>query len=649
MKFYVTTPIYYVNAEPTVGSAYSTIAADVLARYHRLRGEDVLFATGTDENAQKNVRAAEERGLDPMAFVGEMAEQFRREWLGLNIEFDDFVRTTEERHHRAVQAFFEALYKSGDLYLGKYEGWYCVSDETFFREEELIDGNCPNPECGKKVEWIAEPVYFFRFSKYGDRLLEYIESNPGFLLPEFRKNEVVNFIRGGLRDSCVTRHSSWGVPMPSSIPDSDGMVVYVWTDALVNYLTCAGYPDDRERFERYWPADVHIMAKDIFTRFHATLWPAMLMAAGLPLPKRVVAHGWWTVGGEKISKSGGGVVPRPGPVLDMVMAETGCTRERALDALRYYMLREVPFGQDGEFSGEGLLGRYADDLANDLGNLLHRVLPMIARYRKGRIPKTSVPDPDLHRAARDAASGWERAAKTLDFRSGLEAIWSFLAAGNRFIDRKAPWALAKSGDEEALDRVLYSAVEAIRIAALLVAPVMPSTADEIESQLGFRDWQRSWAQAHEWGLVPAGQQIGRPTPLFPRQDQGGNAAAKVAASPDTSRSKEMPVISIKEFQKIDLRVGEVIGAEAVSGADKLLKLTVSIGDEQRTMVAGIATAYEPGDLVGKKVVVVANLEPATIRGVRSEGMILAGWVEGDEKSIAMVTPDRDLPNGARVT
>ncbi|UCC68252.1 MAG: methionine--tRNA ligase [Armatimonadota bacterium] len=649
MKFYVTTPIYYVNDVPTVGHAYTTIACDVVARYYRLRGDDVLFTTGTDENALKVVRAAEARGLEPKPFVSQMADDFRREWLGLNIAYDDFIRTTEDRHRRAVQAFFEKLHASGDLYLDKYEGWYCVSDETFFREEELVEGRCPNPECGRKAEWIEEPAYFFRFSNYSDRLLEYIEDNPGFLLPEFRKNEVVNFIRGGLRDACVSRQSSWGIPLPASIPESEGHVIYVWADALINYLTCAGYPDDIARFEQYWPADVHIMAKDIFVRFHATLWPAMLMAAELPLPRCIVAHGWWTQAGEKISKSRGGAIPRPGPVLDAVIAETRCSREAAVDALRYHMLREVPFGLDGEFSVEALLGRYADDLANDLGNLLHRVLPMIARYREGRVPSSCPPDPDLHPAAQSAAAAWETAVETLDFRSGLAAIWSFLRAANRFIDQQAPWALAKSGDQQALDRVLYSAAEAIRIAAVLVAPVMPNTADEIEAQLGLRGWRRSWDQAHEWGLVPAGQQIGRPTPLFPRQDQGGKAAAKAAGSPNTTRSREMPVISIKEFQKIDLRVGEVIGAEAVPGADKLLKLTVDIGDEQRTMVAGVALSYRPEDLVGKKVVVVTNLEPATIRGVRSEGMILAGWVQCDDKSIAIVTHDRSLPKGARVT
>jgi len=645
VRFYVTTPIYYLNDVPTVGHSYTTIAADVLARYHRLRGDDVLFVTGTDENGLKVARAAAEEGLAPQVYVDQMAEHYRAVWRELNISYDDFIQTTEPRHRRAVQAFFDAVYRAGDLYLGKYEGWYCVSDETYFAESDLVDGRCPNAECGKKVEWVSEPSYFFRLSGYAQRLLEYIEGHPGFLLPEFRKNEVVNFIRGGLRDVCISRRSDWGIPLPDSLPDSEGMVVYVWADALVNYLTCAGYPDDAARFETYWPADVHVMAKDIFVRFHATLWPALLMSVGLPLPRRAVAHGYWTLGGQKISKSRGEAMPRPGPVLDTIAAETGCDRARAVDALRYYMLREVPFGQDGEFSGEGLLRRYGNDLANDLGNLLNRVLPMVARYRAGRLPPACPPDPELASAAEAAAAGWEQAVQTLDFSAGLRAIWSFLAAANRFVDQQAPWSLAKRGDEAALDRVLYSSAEAIRMASVLVSPVMPDTADAIEKQLGLRDWRRRWEQASQWGLLPAGQQIGQASPLFPQAQ-----ARKREPTPQAEESAvEKETISIKEFQRLDLRVGEIQSAKAVAGADKLLKLSVDLGGEVRTMVAGVALSYRPEDLVGKKVVVVANLEPATIRGVRSEGMLLAGWVKEDDRSIALVVPERPLPTGAKVT
>jgi len=654
VKYYITTPIYYVNNVATVGTAYTTIVCDVLARYHRLRGDDVLFTTGTDEHAERVLRLAREAGVDPKAYADPIAAQFVEDWRRLNISYDDFIRTTEPRQHRAVQAFFEAIYRNGDLYRGSYEGWYCVPDETFFAESELVNGRCPNPECGRPVEWVSEPAYFFRFSRYGERLLRHIEENPDWLVPDFRKNEVVSFIRGGLRDVCVTRQSTWGIPLPPSIPDSEGLVVYVWADALVNYLTCAGYPDDAEKFQRYWPADLHMMAKDIFTRFHATLWPAMLMSAGLPVPRQMAAHGYWTVAGEKISKSRSAKPPRPQPVLEEVVAATGCTVDRACDALRYYELREMTFGQDGDFSTEGLLRRYSDDLANDLGNLMHRVLPMIGRYRGGRVPAAQPPDPQLQAAARAAVEGWERGVERFDFRGGLEAIWSFLGAANRFVDQQAPWALAKAGAEAELDRVLYSAAEAIRIAALLVSPVMPSAADEMERQLGLRDWKRTWSQASQWGLLPGGTKTQQAAPLFPKAEvaaerPAGTKAERARGSATAADTGGRTMVSIKDFQRIDLRVGEVIAAEPVEGADKLLKLTVDIGDEQRTMVAGIALSYRAAELVGKKVVVVANLEPATIRGVRSEGMILAGWVKGDDRSITLISPERALPNGAKVT
>ena len=648
MKFYVTTPIYYVNAVATVGTAYSTIACDTLARYHRLRGDDVLFTTGTDEHAVRVLRLAQEAGVDPKAYADPIAAQFVEDWRRLNISYDDFIRTTEPRQHRAVQRFFETIYRNGDLYLGSYEGWYCVPDETFFAETDLADGRCPNPECGRPLEWVSEPAYFFRFSSYGERLLAQIEANPQWLVPDFRRNEVVSFIRGGLRDVCVTRRSTWGIPVPASIPDADGLVVYVWADALVNYLTCAGYPDDPEKFARVWPADLHMMAKDIFTRFHATMWPAMLMSAGLPLPRQMAAHGYWTVSGEKISKSRSAQPPRPQAVLERVMAETGCTQERAVDALRYYELREMTFGQDGDFSVEGLLRRYADDLGNDLGNLLHRVLSMIARYRQGRMPAACSPDPDLFPAARSATAEWESRLDALDFRGALEAVWEFLAVANRYVDHQAPWTLAKAGDDAALDRVLYSAAEAIRIAACLVSPVIPDTADEIERQLGLVGWRRKWEQASQWGLLPAGQAIGQARQLFPWVER-----LKQTITVTTELGQEVLVekqlVSINDFKKIELRVGEVVSAEPVPGADKLLKLTVDIGGEQRTMVAGVALVYRPEELVGRQVVVVANLEPATIRGVRSEGMILAAWVKGDDKSISIVSPDRRLPNGATVS
>lgn len=655
MKYYVTTPIYYVNNIATVGTAYSTIACDVLARYHRMRGDEVLFTTGTDEHAVRVLRLAEEAGKTPQEWIDPIVAQFREDWRLLNISYDDFIRTTEPRQYRAVQRFFETIYEHGDLYLGSYEGWYCVPDETFFAESELVEGRCPNPECGRPVEWVSEPAYFFRLSKYQDQLLAYIEQHPGFLLPEFRKNEVLSFIRGGLRDVCVTRRAAWGIPLPSSLPSSEGLVIYVWADALVNYLTCAGYPDDQEKLAKFWPADLHVMAKDIFTRFHATLWPTMLMSAGLPLPRQIAAHGWWTVGGEKISKSRSAKPPRPQAVLAEVVANTGCAQERAVDALRYYELREMTFGQDADFSLEALLRRYADDLGNDLGNLLHRVLAMLGKYRQGKLPPPGAPEPVLMEAARGAAEGWEQALQTVQFSDGLKAIWAFLAVANRYVDQQAPWSLAKQGDQAALDRALYASAEALRIAAVLIAPVMPSTADEIERQLGLTEWPRAWEQATQWGLLPGGQQIGKASPLFPKLEPAKTVAAQESGKalpprPETqaSRPEERKMVSFKDFQNLELRVAEILTAEPVPGANKLLKLTVDIGAEQRTLVAGIALAYKPEDLIGKKIVVVCNLEPATIRGVRSEGMLLAGSVSGDDTSIALVTPEKALPNGAVV-
>ncbi len=659
MKYYLTTPIYYVNNIATVGTAYTSIACDALARYHRMRGDDVLFTTGTDEHAVRVLRLAEEKGVTPQAWADPIVAQFKEDWRLLDISYDDFLRTPEPRQHRAVQRLFQTIYENGDLYLGSYEGWYCVPDETFFAEEDLLDGKCPNPECGRPVEWVSEPAYFFRFSKYQEPLLRYIEEHPDWLLPEFRKNEVVSFLKSGLRDVSISRRSPWGIPLPSSLPESEGLVVYVWADALVNYLTCAGYPDDQEKLAHYWPADLHLMAKDIFTRFHATLWPAMLLSAGLPLPKQEAAHGYWTVGGEKISKSRSEKPPRPQAVVDQVVAETGCTPERAVDALRYYELREMTFGQDADFSLKGLLRRYNDDLGNDLGNLLHRVLTMIGRYRDGVLPPACPPEPELLDAARAAAEGWDQSLQTLQFSDALKAIWAFLGVANKYVDQQAPWSLAKAGDNAALDRVLYSAAESLRLAAVLLAPVMPNTAAAIETQLGLTNWTRTWEQATQWGLLPGNQPTGEPTPLFPKLEPVKHNKPKTApAKPETkapspeprgpSPEDKKPLITIQDFLNLDLRVAEILTAEPVPGANKLLKLTIDLGAEQRTLVAGIALAYKPEDLPGKKIVVVANLEPATLRGVRSEGMLLAGSVPGDDTTIALLTPEKALPNGAKV-
>jgi len=515
-KYYITTPIYYVNDAPHIGTAYCTIAADTIARYHRLRGKKVLFATGVDENGLKVAEAAQSRGLEPQAFVDEMAEIFAQTWRKLDISYDYFIRTTSPNHRRAVQALMKKLYESGDIYQGTYEGWYCISDETFFRESELIDGRCPNPECRKEVEWLGETGFFFRLSKYAARLLEHIESNPNFLLPETRKNEVISFIRSGLRDACISRVANWGTSLPGDIPGAEGMVVYVWLDALVNYITIAGYPDNEEKFNEFWPADFHLVGKEIFVRFHATLWPAILMAAGLALPTTVFGHGWLTVNGEKMSKSKGNMIP-PLVAIQQVQEKSGCRYEMALDAVRYFLLRDVSFGLDGDCSIEGILGRFNADLANDLGNLLNRLLPLITRYTNGLIPAMAK-DEEMAVASQQAIKDWESGMEKYDFSGALRAVWAFLSTMNRWIDTKAPWSLAKKGETEELHRVLYCLAEGLRIAAVLISPVMPNTAAAIQQQLGIASTASPlpWEDLLKWGGLTEGTQIVTGEPLFPR-------------------------------------------------------------------------------------------------------------------------------------
>ena len=518
-KFYITTPIYYVNDTPHIGTAYCTIAADTIARYQRLLGKEVLFATGTDENALKVAEAGQRRGLAPQAFVDQMAAAFEETWRKLDISFDVFIRTTEARHRHAVQTLVKRLYENGDIYQSTYEGWYCLSDETFFRESELIDGRCPNPECRREVEWLGEKGYFFRLSKYADPLLQYIESHPDFLRPESRRNEAIAFIRSGLKDACISRLADWGTPLPQELPDSAGMVVYVWLDALVNYITVAGYPDEPEKFAKFWPADFHLVGKDIFVRFHATLWPALLMSAGLALPETVFAHGFLTVGGEKIAKSRGHKIDPVG-VVEQIRAESGSRPELALDALRYFLLREVTFGLDGEWSVEAILGRFNADLANDLGNLLNRLLPLIVRHAGGRVPAPAAAE-EIVSAAQRAAADWQRGMSSYDFSGALRAVWSFLSVLNRWIDTKAPWALAKKDEKEELARVLYCLAEGLRIAAVMISPVMPNAARAIRERLGLAPEAQVKVEDLGWGRLPEGAQVTPGEPLFPRVVPGG--------------------------------------------------------------------------------------------------------------------------------
>ena len=646
-KFYITTPIYYVTDKPHIGNSYPTIAADVLARWHRLRGDEVFFLTGTDEHALKIMRAAEAQGKSPREFVDEIVVAWQKTWERMHVEYDRFIRTTEPAHVAAVQAVVAQLQAQGDIYRDEYQGWYCVPCETFFREDDLCEGTCP--DCKRPVEQLAQPAYFFRTSAYAERLLRYMEENPEFIQPETRRREVVSFIEGGLRDACISRkHPGWGIAMPGDPAHS----IYVWVDALINYLTAAGYPDTESEQWRWWPPDVQLMGKDILTRFHATIWPAMLMALDLPLPRRLFAHGWWvTDTGDKMSKSRGNVLD-PWEVARDLAETSGCTTPVAVDAVRYFVLREVTFGLDGSFSMSALFGRFNADLANDLGNLLNRTLPLIVRYRGGLVPAPGPGAGGLAEAIERARAAVEERLEAIDFRGALEAVWELLAAGNKFVDTREPWTLHKESKEVELDAVLYDLADALRVTAILLTPYMPAVCAEIWERLGLTaagiapDWRDA-----EAGKLPAGLTVDPERPLFPRidleraQQQRQQAEAEKAA-PEKNMPEKPETITYEQFRSVDLRSGRVLEVERVPKSDKLYRLQVDLGEEApRQIVAGLAQDFPPEEVLGRTVVVVANLEPATIRGVRSYGMLLA---VGEEKPLALVTTDRDCPPGSLV-
>jgi methionyl-tRNA synthetase len=638
--YYITTPIYYVNDVPHIGNAYTTIMCDMVARFQRLTGRDVLFVTGTDENATKVAEAAEAQGLDTQSYVDRIAPKFKEVWTDLEISYDDFIRTTEPRHITVVEEAFRRLRDSGDIYKGTYEGWYCVPDETFFRESEVTDGLCPNPECRRPVQRVQEENYYFRLSAYQDKLLKWIEENPTCLQPEFRKNEVLSFIKQGLQDISISRaNKGWGIP----VPDDPEHVIYVWLDALLNYLTVAGWPNDEAKLRRTWPADLQMMGKDIFVRFHCTFWPAMLMALGLDLPKVLLGHGYWSIEGDKISKSKGNAIS-PAKLAQDLSDLSGAKREVAVDAIRYFVAREVPLGPDADYSWSSLVHRFNSDLANDLGNLLNRTLSMLGSYCEGVIPESTVAD-EIKSGITLAASEAEDAFTKFEISHGLEVIWRLIGTGNRFIDTCAPWKLMKEDKKDDAAQVLYSVLSLSRAVAIMISPVMPSVAKEIWHQLaigqdlvGVR-----WADIENHGMLKPGTKTSGPQPIFPRIDQKHKKETKVEA--EQPKLPEENLIAYDEFKKLEIRIAEVKSAERVEGADKLLRLMLDDGTGERQIVAGIALYYEPEALVGRKIVLLANLQPAKIRGVESQGMLLAADVDG--KAIILM-PDQDVPAGSKV-
>jgi methionyl-tRNA synthetase len=658
-RFYVTTPIYYLNAAPHVGHAYSTIVADALARYHRMRGHDTWFLTGTDEHGQKIQQAAEKQGRSPQAHVDALAEEFRQLWPRLNVEPDDFIRTTDARHVARVQELWRRVAASGDIYLGHYEGWYCVSDEAFYTEKELTDGT---DEVGKPVklspskrpvEWVREEGYFFRLSRYQERLLKFYEENPSFVQPEGRFNEVKRFVEAGLTDLSVSRSSfSWGIP----VPGDPKHVVYVWFDALTNYWSALGGDDDPR--QRFWPCDVHIVGKEI-SRFHAVYWPAFLMAAGLPLPRQVYAHGWLTVNGEKMSKSANNFLS-PLPIAE--------TEGIGPDALRYYLLRAVALGQDGDFSHKDLLARINSELGNDLGNLLNRTLGLCSKAGLTEVPPFA-PGGELEAALRgDAEAAARKAAEAMDAvapHRALEAIWAFCRAANVYVDKAAPWKAQKDGDTGRLAVILGTLLSACRALALLIGPFLPQKAAEMRVQLGMAPFQPQ-LDLDQWPLAWSHLQgtLGEARPLFPRLDEPRQKQILEALvprpiqetppveeqktePPKSETSPALPPIDYEKFSEVDLRVGLVVSAERIPRKDKLLDLRVDVGEEQpRRIVAGLALSFQPETLVGRRVIVVANLAPRDFgKGLVSHGMLLAA---GPSEALSLVSVDEKVAPGTRV-
>lgn len=636
-QFYVTTPIYYVNSVPHAGHALTMLVADVTKRTREMLGEKVTYLTGTDENALKVYEAAQAAGEDPMAFVDRISQTFRVAADELEINYDIFFRTTSVQHKETVQALFKLLQDKGYVYLDKYEGWYDVSSETFVRESELVDGKSPD---GNEVRKVSEENYFFKLSAFGDRLLAHAEAHPEFWLPEGRKAEVVSFIKQGLRDICITRNNpGWGIP----VPGDDSKVVYVWFDALINYLAATGWP--KEGWQNIWPADVHWMAKEIFTRFHATLWPAMLMAADLPLPKTVIAHGWFTFNDAKMSKSKGNVIA-PADLISH-FEDAGCARKIAVDVARFSLIRSLPFENDTNFALSEVEKQYNAGLANDLGNALNRSITMVQKFAEGKITSDPI-TPEMIDAVTQTKQLVQDANTKFRFHDALEATLELVRIMNRFIADKKPWDMAKSESNE-LSSVLNSILYGLRAVEGLIRPVMPNTANAILSQLGYSPDQATtlFSQIGDPARLNIGGKVSDPTPIFPRLQPKKETPVQETPAPAKPKEPTTPTeIDITDFMKINLKVARILEAEPVENSEKLVKLQVIIGEEKRQILAGIRKSYEPADLVGRQVIVITNLKPRKLAGLESQGMILAA--DGPDGQAILLTPEAEAPEGTSV-
>ena len=647
-KYYITTAIAYASTKPHIGNTYEIIATDAVARYKRLRGYDVFFCTGTDEHGQKIEEKAAAAGITPKQYVDGVSSEIKRIWDLMNTTYDHFIRTTDDYHEKAVSHIFKKLYEKGDIYKGHYEGWYCTPCESFFTETQLVDGKCP--DCGREVKLTTEEAYFFKMNKYADRLMKYIEGNPDFIQPEARRKEMVNnFLKPGLQDLCVSRSSfTWGIP----VEFDKKHVIYVWVDALSNYITALGYDPDLEKqpekFEKYWPADVHVIGKDI-VRFHSIYWPIFLMALDLPLPKKIFGHPWLNFGADKMSKSRGNVA-----------YADDLAKIFSVDGVRYYALAEMPYASDGSFSYEAMIGRYNTDLANNYGNLVNRTVTMTKKYFNGTIPAPAVTesvDGELKEAVSAAAKSYTENMDTFRISDACADIFTMLRRANKYIDETTPWTLAKSEETKPrLSTVIYNLLETIRIAAVMLSPIMPATSETVFEEIGAE--KCDFDSIFTFGILKSGEKVGEAAPLFQRIDEEkllaqiketkDKAEAEKAAASNDSNNPEKPEgiaeIGIEDFMNVELRTAQIVECEKVPKAKKLLKLKVDLGYEQRTVVSGIAKFYEPAALIGKKIALVANLKPAVLCGIESNGMILASG----EETIRVIFLDPETPLGERI-